>query len=478
MAMRKITPVRLFQYVTRFVILFLVTDFAVLHQLKGVLGAPNAHVFCPFGGLESLFELVAAGGYIKKIFPATMILLLGTVLLTLALNRAFCGWICPLGTLQMAFDRLGRFFKIKKIQVPAQAEKYLGYLKYVFLFVIVFLTWRVGELVYAPYDPWAAYTHLTAGIGELYGEFLIGSLFLLVGLVGSLWIPNNFCRYFCPMGAFLSILAKFSPTKIQRNQESCINCSKCDRVCPVQLPISTEPAVTSTQCLSCGDCIAACPVKDTLDYQIQKKFPVRWLVYGIAALLLFFVPVLVAKQGNLWKTNFANVAEVLVDESGNKDPMNIKGSMTLAVVAHEFGFPLEDFFIHFNLPTDTDPNLMIKEIAHPNNLEVEDFRAFIAGYLQPGTAESEQAVSEPAQPEAHQPASAPEAHDTAGAAVDIRGRTTFEELHGFGMTDEQFQTLVGVAMPADKAMRLKDFADANGLEMDAMRATLIDALQP
>ncbi|MBD3305402.1 4Fe-4S binding protein, partial [candidate division KSB3 bacterium] len=185
------------QNLTRLVVLGVVTYFALMHQLKGVLVAPNAHVFCPFGGLESLYKLVAEGGYIKKIFPATMVLLVGSVLLTVVLNRAFCGWICPLGTLQAIFARIAKFFKIKKIQVPAQVEQALSYLKYVLLIVILYFTWRVGDLVYAYYDPWAAYTHVAAGFGELYDEFLIGTLFLLVGMVGSLWLPNNFCRYFC-----------------------------------------------------------------------------------------------------------------------------------------------------------------------------------------------------------------------------------------------------------------------------------------
>ena len=83
---------RLFQNGIRLFILALVTYFAVLHGLHGKLAAPNAHVFCPFGGLESLYKFLAGGGYIHKIYPATMILFFGVILLTLVLNRAFCGW--------------------------------------------------------------------------------------------------------------------------------------------------------------------------------------------------------------------------------------------------------------------------------------------------------------------------------------------------------------------------------------------------
>ena len=216
--MKNVNPARIFQYGVKCFILGLATYLAVMHQFRGILEAANAHAYCPFGGLESIYKLILSGGYIDKIMPATMILLGITVLMVVVLNRAFCGWICPLGTLQTLFDRLARFLKIKKVQVPQSLETKLQYLKYAGLVVILYFTWRLGELVYAPYDPWAAYTHLAAGWSELYEEFLIGGLFLLAALIGSLWLPNNFCRYFCPMGAFLGILSKLSPTRIARSR--------------------------------------------------------------------------------------------------------------------------------------------------------------------------------------------------------------------------------------------------------------------
>ena len=89
---------RIFQYGTRLFILAFATYLAVIHQLKGVLAAPNPHAYCPFGGLESVYKFLASGGYLQKIMPATMVLFISSVLLVVVLNRAFCGWICPLGT--------------------------------------------------------------------------------------------------------------------------------------------------------------------------------------------------------------------------------------------------------------------------------------------------------------------------------------------------------------------------------------------
>ena len=460
-----------------------------MHQLKGVLAAPNAHVYCPFGGLESLYKFLASGGYVTKIMPATMVLFAATILLVIVLNRAFCGWICPLGTLQMLSDRLAWALRIKKVTVPPTVERYAQYLKYVGLLIILYFTWNAGELVYAPYDPWAAYAHIAAGFEELYGEFLIGSLFLLVALIGSLWLPNNFCRYFCPMGAFLGIFSKLSPTRITRNEKTCINCKKCDRACPAQIAISTTPTVKSPECFSCGDCVAACPVKNTLGVSIQRKISLNWLIYGIAALVLFFGSIEAAKLAGIWKTSYASATEALSDDSGAKNPELIRGSMTLAVVSKEFGIPAEAFIKHFNLPEATNPETMLKEIAAANNLGTETFvegvREFI---MEEQGKQGETHTEKPAEPAAistpipeqataPQTIAAPQERAKTPVAADIRGHTTMGELLGFGITKERFKEITGVDMPDDSAMTLKDFAQANGLDREAVKDQLIKAVQ-
>lgn len=487
---------RILQYTLRIAILVWATYEAYMHQVKGILVAPNAHAYCPFGGLESLYKLILSGGYIQKIMPATIALLIITVLLVILLNRAFCGWICPLGTLQSLFDRLARFLKIKKIRVPQTVEKYLQYVKYVGLVVILYFTWRIGDLVYAAYDPWAAYAHIGAGWEEFSADFLIGGIFLLAALIGSLWLPNNFCRYFCPMGAFLGILSKFSPTRIHRNTQSCINCKKCDRVCPAQIAIATEPKVKSMECLSCGECVAVCPVNNTLNYSAGGKITLKWLVYGITTIVVFFGSVQVTKLLGYWKTGYSSATDLLTNTTGVKDPANIKGSMPLDVVAKEFNVPVEAILKQFNFPPDTNTSLMIKEIAQANGKSAEDVKAFIAEYLGLPTPsgessshkETETPASTPA-PAATTPAPVPAAatpavtstveHATpAAGTVDIRGRTTIGELIGYGMTAEKFKQVTGKDLPENKDLLLKDFASANGLDMEQLREQLQQAVQP
>jgi NAD-dependent dihydropyrimidine dehydrogenase PreA subunit len=374
------------------------------------------------------------------------------------------------------------------------------------LAVILYFTWRIGDLVYAPYDPWAAYVHIAAGWSELYEEFLIGTLFLIAALIGSLWLPNNFCRYFCPMGAFLGILSKLSPTRIGRNESTCINCKKCDRVCPAQIDISTQPAVRSPECLACGDCVAQCPVAETLEFKAAGRLTLHWLLYGILAAVLFFGPVWIAERFGYWKTGHTTAAEALTDQTGKKNPANIRGSMSLEVVSREFSVPVEAILTRFNLPADTKPGEMLKNLAAKNNLPTEGFvggvRKFIAEYAATGGTTAASSPSGPAPaavpavappapaggvkqppspgqavPQKAQPAAPETPGAAAAAAPDIRGRTTVAELLGYGMTRERFKQVTGFDLPADGQMALRDVAAKQGMEMDTLKGKLIEALQ-
>jgi len=375
-----------FQYGTRIAILVLATTLAVLHQINK--SNPNAHVFCPFGGLESLYQFLANGGYLRRIMPATMILFGGAVILTILLNRAFCGWICPLGTLQMLADKIARFFKVKRIQVPQKLERSLSLLKYGVLALTLYFTWKVGDLVYEAYDPWAAYAHLGGDWAELTDRFLIGLIFLGVAIIGSIWIPYNFCRYFCPMGAFLSILSKFSPTKLHVMQKTCTSCQKCANVCPiqidvccpVQIDVCAQPKVSSSQCLSCGDCVVACPQSNCLEPRMAGTFRMKWVVYGVAALVLFFTPVLLSKQAGAWKSG-TTATEKVTDSAGMKNPYYIRGSMGLKEACDEFQIPLDRFIMTFNLPMDIDTNMRIKDVATAAGVSMRDLKEFAAQYV-------------------------------------------------------------------------------------------------
>ncbi|RJP35966.1 MAG: 4Fe-4S binding protein [Desulfobacteraceae bacterium] len=96
---------------------------------------------------------------------------------------------------------------------------------------------------------------------------LLTAMILLILVIGSVFIRNFWCRYFCPYGALMGICAILSPTRIYRNPETCIACDRYTRACPSYLPVSRKNRIDSPECTGCLDCTIVCPVEQILQFQ-------------------------------------------------------------------------------------------------------------------------------------------------------------------------------------------------------------------
>ncbi|ABO48715.1 4Fe-4S ferredoxin, iron-sulfur binding domain protein [Desulforamulus reducens MI-1] len=277
------------------------TYVAWAHQFFG--GGPNGRppidAFCPFGGLESLYGFIAYGEFIKRTNLSNVILLVGTILTAIVVGRAFCGWICPLGTLQEWLNRLGQRIMGKNFSPPEKIDRYLRSLKYLFLLLIIALTWHTGTLVFRDLDPWVAYAHIFGGWEKL-TERPIGLILLVVTLVGAIFIDRLWCKYLCPLGAFLGLFHKFSLVKLGVDQQQCVQCGKCERKCTMQVSI-LQDHVQGSECIACGECVNHCVKPGTLAMRFGKK-TISILMVGIITIGLFMGTYLAAKSTGLWIT--------------------------------------------------------------------------------------------------------------------------------------------------------------------------------
>ncbi len=82
------------------------------------------------------------------------------------------------GWIQEIPARLGQWYFKKRFTVPSTIDKPLRYLKYIVLVVSIYFTWKLADLVISPYDPFAAYAHIPAGLGEMFDEYFIGTMIL------------------------------------------------------------------------------------------------------------------------------------------------------------------------------------------------------------------------------------------------------------------------------------------------------------
>jgi polyferredoxin len=256
-------------------IIFLVAQHALIGEDSGIVTA-SAEAYCPFGGLETLYQFISSGGsFISHTHLSNVVLLIAVLLTAMLLRSAFCGWVCPLGFLQDLISSFSRFLQ-KRIPVLRRSmanvrrrgarlavlDRFLRYLKYAILVWAVGGAVYFGTMVFRDYDPWATLLN----IAEF--SFTPGVIVLALILVASFFVERPWCRYACPLGAASGILGKLSPFYLKREENACKLCQVCTKACPMGLPVHTATTIKSADCISCLECVGACPHSGALEVKL------------------------------------------------------------------------------------------------------------------------------------------------------------------------------------------------------------------
>jgi Pyruvate/2-oxoacid:ferredoxin oxidoreductase delta subunit len=246
---------------------------------------PGAEGFLPISALISL-KYWWQTGIINNIHPAGLFIFIAIIAIGLILKKAFCSWLCPVGTLSESLWMLGKKIFGRNLTVNRWIDYPLRSLKYLLLFFFTYSIWMMDiptlkDFIYSPYNKMADVKMYMffAGITG----FALWTIIIL--MVFSLFIKNFWCRYLCPYGALLGALSWLSPLKITRTASTCIDCDLCTKACPANINVHKATRVWSDECTSCLACVQVCPVKDTLEMRgslIKAKVP-TWIFGTLVA---------------------------------------------------------------------------------------------------------------------------------------------------------------------------------------------------
>lgn len=340
---KKKSTIRRLRYTILFIFFILLAFYGISHQVVGggPAGTPSIHAYCPFGGLATAYTYFTSGEFLRKLYYSNFILLGAVVLLAVVTGAGFCGWICPFGAFQEWLSRLGKKVFGKTLELPQGLDKSLKYAKYLVLAVILFFTYKTGKLVFEDYDPFFALFHFK------FEGLTFGIVVLLLLIPVSLFFRRAWCRYFCPLGAFLSFFNWMSRFKIIRNVDTCIECGACRRACQMAIQVEKVEKVPETHCIKCLECVEACKTEGALTLKAPRFIPSPKFALPVVILILFLGTIGVSMASGMWKSKAP--AEVAFKITS---PDDIRGWMTLKDVARIFRIPEKMLAMKFSVPEE------------------------------------------------------------------------------------------------------------------------------
>ncbi len=251
---------------------------------------PGVEGWLPIAGLMNL-KYTFLTGLVPDVHPAAMFLLIAFVAISFVARKAFCSWLCPVGTVSEWLWEGGREIFGRNVQAPRWLDIPLRGLKYLLLgfFGYAVAGMTVPDLhgfITSPYGLVADVKMLNffRHIGTM------GAAVIAVLLAGSVLVKNLWCRYLCPYGALVGLVALSSPTRVRRDAATCIDCAKCAKACPSLLPVDKVISVKSAECTGCLECVAVCPAEGALRLSVGRSRAIpTWAVATIIAAIFLCI---------------------------------------------------------------------------------------------------------------------------------------------------------------------------------------------
>ncbi len=279
-------------------------DFSVANGSDIHLPYPVS-LFLQFDPLTALGTLLSSWTVYEGLLWSLVILIP-----TIFLGRFFCGWICPMGSLNhwISEIRSERITHRGKGKIESNRYKKYQRIKYYIFFFFIgaalmgtlqvglldplpFLARSIGTVVlptvqsaalgvvgwiksigYPPLGNAAQSVYdtispLVLNYRPVYFHAIltIGLLFVVVLLLNRLFI-RFWCRGICPLGAMLGIFSRYAIFGLQKDESKCNQCAMCNLHCQG----GDNPDVGHTwhqaECHLCLNCQAACP-EDALSFR-------------------------------------------------------------------------------------------------------------------------------------------------------------------------------------------------------------------
>lgn len=237
-----------------------------MHELCNDSLRPVKNIRLLRKGFQGLFLLIVFLRYHRAANDFLVVL----PLLAFIAGNFFCGWFCPLGTLQEILGKIGSLFVRKKLRLPVRFQRYAQFSKYILMLAILLFAalgiMRMEDANALPLDAYQSFFAVFDGNPLT----TLAAAFLIVMLALALFVDRPFCNYLCVNSIEYAVPSCTRIFTVKRDPSVCIECGACDRACPMNIRVSKAVELRNLQCINCFECINACPARGALGYGWAK----------------------------------------------------------------------------------------------------------------------------------------------------------------------------------------------------------------
>jgi len=164
----------------------------------------------------------------------------------------FCGWLCPYGVLQELSYYFARLLRLPIIKVPQALSDKMVYIRYVVLALLIL------SVIFAPNitEYLIEIEPFKTSITLIFDREIPYVLYAVFWILLSMFIFKGFCRFICPLGAFLSLAGKFKFLDWLPRRKECGNpCNNCYKNCNYNAIDKKDGHIKYDECFQCMDCV-------------------------------------------------------------------------------------------------------------------------------------------------------------------------------------------------------------------------------
>lgn len=203
--------------------------------------------------------VIPLGGSAAGVLSGSLILFIFLFFFSMVMGRVFCSWICPAGIIQ---DLVGNG------RTKAVNPKKISWIKYLvwfpWLMLIIFLFRRAGGISNVDFF---YQTEYGVSLTRFADAVIYGIVVLVFFILSLAFGRRTACHTICWMSPFMILGRKMGQSlsipslKLKARGQECVSCSRCDKVCPMSLPVEKlvkKGKISDLNCIQCGKCADVC----------------------------------------------------------------------------------------------------------------------------------------------------------------------------------------------------------------------------